>query len=111
MKDTLIGPGLPAEFPDQLRSAERRIREALGRLDLTRWQFAIKENILVGARHWAGTAIDTIAVVRARHAIGHRVFVLDGHQPGDMWEEHGTVDEIVTLVRSWEDKIKARTAR
>lgn len=109
MNDTDTQPGLPDQFPAHLQSAERRIRAALATLDLTEWQFAVKKNIVIGARNWGGgVAIDTVAVVQPGYAIGHRVFVVDG-KPGDMWEGHGTVDEIVTLVRSWENETRAGT--
>ncbi len=112
MNDTDTRPGLPDQFPEHLRSAERGIREALGRLDLTEWHFAIKQNLLIGARRVGDPviAIDTVAVIKPRHAMGHRVFVIND-EPGAMWEHHGSVDEIVTLVRCWESVTSPEAGR
>lgn len=92
--DTAAAPGLPAEFPAHLRSAEQRIRAALGTLDETVWHFAIKQNVLIGARGWPNVGVDTLAVIGPDLVIGSRDDVVAGH----VWNAHGTVEQMVRAI-------------
>jgi hypothetical protein len=92
--DTAAALGLPAEFPAHLRWAEQRIRAALGALDPTVWHFAIKKNLLIGARRWPHVGVDTLAVIGPDLVIGRRDELAAGH----VWDALDTVEEIVRAI-------------
>jgi hypothetical protein len=91
MKDTFAAPGLPAEIPEHLRWAEVRIWAALGSLDLSGWQFAVKQNVLIGVRPWPGAGVDTLGVVGPDVVVASRDLIDAGH----VWGAQGTVERMV----------------
>jgi hypothetical protein len=87
----MTAAGLPAELPEHIRWAEVRIRAALGGLDLSVWQFAVKKNLLIGARPWLKVGVDTLAVVGPDLVVASRDVLPEGH----VWDAQGTVEQMV----------------